>query len=152
MTSSAQICFGVEMGELQHLDIHSLRNRWRQRFNVTPPKHRSKDLLLHAFAYRLQSQKTGDLTKALKRRIGELATVLEDPKFHPAPRDALQQGTALVREWNNRRYVVVVEANGFRYQDKTYSSLTAVTRAITGVHQNGRRFFKLDKARREEAV
>ena len=152
MTSSAQIRFDVEMAELQQLDIHSLRIRWGERFNTGSPKHRSKDLLLHAFAYKLQSQKTGDLAKALKRRIGELATEFEDPNFHPAPRDALPHGTALVREWNNRRYVVVVEADGFRYQDKTYSSLTAVTRAITGVHQNGRRFFKLDKARKEQAA
>jgi hypothetical protein len=152
MTSSAQIRFDVEMSEFQKLDIHSLRDRWRQHFNTAPPKHRSKDLLLYAFAYRLQSQKTGDLTKALKRRIGALATEFEDPNFRPAPRDALSQGTALIREWNNRRYVVVVEADGFRYLDKTYPSLTAVTRAITGVHQNGRRFFKLDKARSEEAV
>lgn len=143
--SSAQIRLEVEMSELQRLDAQSIRERWRQRFGSNPPKHRSKDLLLHAFAYGLQAKRHGDLSKVVKRRLGELAIDFQDESFHPAPRANLPQGTALVREWNNRRHVVLVEANGFRYQDATYSSLTAVAGAITGTHWSGRKFFKLDK-------
>lgn len=145
MTSSAQICLDVEMSELQRHDTNSIRERWRQRFGSIPPKHRSKDLLLHAFAYALQVKRHGDLSKAIKRRLGELAIDYQDENFHPAPRASLPPGTALTREWNNRRHVVLVEAKGFRYQDSTYSSLTAVARAITGTHWSGRKFFKLDK-------
>jgi len=133
------------MNELQQLDTQCIRERWRQRFGSNPPKHRSKDLLLYAFAYALQVKRNGDLSKAIKRRLGELAIDFQDENFHPAPRSSLPPGTALTREWNNRRHVVLVEANGFRYQDKTYSSLSAVARAITGTHWSGRKFFKLDK-------
>ena len=152
MTNSAQIRLDVEMSELQQLDTHAIRERWRERLGSAPPKHRSKDLLLHAFAYALQVKRQGDLSKAIKRRLGELAIDFQDENFHPTPRASLPPGTALTREWNNRRHVVLVEAKGFRYQDKTYSSLTAVARAITGTHWSGRKFFKLDKSSEGETL
>jgi hypothetical protein len=103
-------------------------------------------LLLHAFAYALQ-------VKAPWRPIeGGQASPWRTRHRLPgrqlpsrAKGASLPPGTALTREWNSRRHVVLVEANGFRYQDATYASLTAVARAITGTHWSGRKFFKLDK-------
>jgi hypothetical protein len=49
---------------------------------------------------------------------------------------------------------ITVTRDGFVWQDRTYPSLSAVARAITGTSWNGRRFFGLrmkPKADRAEA-
>ena len=53
----------------------------------------------------------------------------------------------LVREWNGRTYQVEVIDNGYRFDGKTYPSLTAITKRITGTHWSGPRFFGLTPKR-----
>ncbi|MGA9666478.1 MAG: DUF2924 domain-containing protein [Gallionella sp.] len=52
-------------------------------------------------------------------------------------------GTRLIREWQGRAHHVTVLANGFEYGGKTYRSLTAITRHITGTPWSGPQFFGL---------
>ena len=56
---------------------------------------------------------------------------------------ALASGTRLMREWNGRMHVVDVTDDGFVFDGKTYRSLSAIARRITGVHWSGPRFFGL---------
>ncbi len=58
-------------------------------------------------------------------------------------------GTRLVREWNGRRYEVTVASGGFVFEGR-YRSLTAIAKAITGTHWNGRAFFGLRNGGRKE--
>ena len=58
----------------------------------------------------------------------------------------LQVGTRLLRDWHGEQHEIVVERDGFNYKGKTYRSLSAVARAITGSHRGGRRFFGLERA------
>ena len=53
----------------------------------------------------------------------------------------LSAGTHLVREWNGRTYQVEVIALGYLMDGKTYRSLTAIARRITGANWSGPRFF-----------
>ena len=48
-----------------------------------------------------------------------------------------------MREHRGVRHTVTVTSDGFIWQDKSFSSLSAVARAITGTPWNGRRFFGL---------
>jgi len=50
-----------------------------------------------------------------------------------------------VREWNETRHEVTVTRDGYEYQGRNYRSLTAIAKAITGTHWNGRAFFGLAK-------
>jgi len=52
-------------------------------------------------------------------------------------------GSRLMREWNGRMHIVEVIDNGFVLDGKTYRSLSAVARRITGAHWSGPRFFGL---------
>ena len=52
-------------------------------------------------------------------------------------------GTRLVREWNGRTHVVDVIEDGFVFDGKTYRSLSAIAKRITGAHWSGPRFFGL---------
>ena len=68
------------------------------------------------------------------------------PRKPRLPRKALQRGALapgmrLVRDWNGRRYCVDVGDKGFIFDGKTYSSLSAIARKITGAHWSGPRFF-----------
>lgn len=57
----------------------------------------------------------------------------------------LAAGTQLVREWNGRPYRIEVIESGFVLDGKSYSSLSAIAKKITGAHWSGPRFFGLNK-------
>jgi hypothetical protein len=59
------------------------------------------------------------------------------------PSPTLRPGTRLVREWNGRVHVVDVSEKGFVFDGKTYRSLSAIAKRITGAHWSGPRFFGL---------
>ena len=58
-------------------------------------------------------------------------------------RTELTPGTVLVREWDGRSQRVMVMADGFAWNGKTYDSLPKAAFAITGTKWNGPRFFGL---------
>lgn len=134
------------VGELAAFDLLGLRKAWRQRFSEDAPPYASKQLLLLALAYRLQVANYRDLRPAAKKRLTELEHLFrKDPEFNPAPKATPSVGSAMVRDWNGVRHVVLVTTEGFQYLDKTYGSLTQVAKAITGTHQSGPVFFDLTK-------
>ena len=51
----------------------------------------------------------------------------------------------VVRVWNDRRYEVIVLADGYEFEGRTFRSLSAVAREITGTRWNGKVFFGLKK-------
>ena len=55
----------------------------------------------------------------------------------------LSPGVQLVREWNGRTWQVEVLEEGFACKGKTYRSLSAIARMITGTRWSGPRFFGL---------
>ena len=75
-------------------------------------------------------------------RTGRQATAPPLPQgpFLPAP--------ISVREWNGRTYQVEVLDNGYRFDGKTYPSLTTIAKRITGTHWSGPRFFGLTPKRK----
>ena len=58
-------------------------------------------------------------------------------------------GTLLTRSWKGRTILVEVLAKGFRYENRQYSSLSAIATAITGTRWNGLAFFGLTHPARE---
>ena len=58
-------------------------------------------------------------------------------------RAALPPGARLIRQWNGRQHFVDVVEGGYVLEGKTYRSLSAVARKITGAHWSGPRFFGL---------
>ena len=61
----------------------------------------------------------------------------------PEAAQKIRTGTRLVREWNGRTHTVTVQEEGFTYAGRSYRSLTAIAREITGAHWSGPRFFGL---------
>ena len=53
-----------------------------------------------------------------------------------------------MREWQGVEQTVTVLVDGFEWEGRTYKSLSAIARAITGVQWNGWRFFGIRESRR----
>ena len=130
----------AEIELIRSLDIHELRTRWRKEFKATPPKGLTKDLLGRMLAYRLQEQVYGGLDRAtlklLESYVRGSSTVAERER-------RLRPGTVLVREYQGERHTVTVVRDGFVWRERTFASLSAIARSITGIGWNGPRFFGL---------
>ncbi len=99
-------------------------------------------------AYRLQVQRFGDLPKSAVKFLDGIAADLaagKDPDV-PYPEDRrLKPGAVLVREHGGGQHRVMVLEEGYAWNGKTFASLSAVAKAITGTNWNGQRFFGLDR-------
>ena len=130
----------AKVEKLRTLGKDDLRVRWSKMFGKTPPPALTKDLLGRMIAWRIQEKFYGGYDKATLRLLDRLA---RDKTIKPATEPRLRPGTVLMREHGGVRHTVTVTPDGFVWQDRTYPSLSAVARAITGTSWNGRRFFGL---------
>ncbi len=135
------------LNALHDFGARELRTRWRRLFRSEPPTGMSRDLLIRAIAYRIQTQAYGGLTPATQRRLRTLAQQIEGASAVNDRAVALKPGARLVREWGGQTHHVMAIEDGFDYDGKRYRSLTEVARAITGTHWSGPRFFGLRRAR-----
>ena len=127
------------------LPREQLVERWEQLFNRAVPKGMSRRLMVLAIAYEMQAKHFGRLSAAARRRLRDAARAEAGTnKLKPSPDAAsVSVGSRFVREWNGRNHVVDAVDGGFLWLGRTYSSLSAVARAITGAQWSGPRFFGL---------
>jgi hypothetical protein len=136
-----------EIAHLRGLDLGGLRARWQSVFQRSAPTHLTRHLLFAVIAYRLQADRLGDLDHETKQILDQ--TIAKGPAMSARlasfdqKRTELTPGTVLVREWDRQSQRVIVMADGFAWNGKTYDSLSKVAFAITGTRWNGPRFFGL---------
>jgi hypothetical protein len=145
MNKEAQVRAEVET--LRSLDKDELRARWTKMFGKAPPPALTKDLLGRMIAWRIQEQFYGGHDKATLKLLDRLA---RGETTKPSTEPRLRPGTVLMREHRGVRHTVTVTSDGFIWQDNSFSSLSAVARAITGTSWNGRRFFGLQAGRKTD--
>jgi hypothetical protein len=139
----------AEVEKVRSLGKDDLRARWSTLFGKTPPPALTKDLLGRMIAWRIQEKFYGGHDKATLRLLDGLA---RGKLAKPATKPQLRPGTVLMREHRAVRHTVTVSPDGFVWQDRTYPSLSAVARAITGTSRNSRRFFGLRMQRKADQV
>jgi len=137
-----------DMGVAQILEVlptlspDELRKEWRRLYRSQPPRV-SRDLLIRAVAYRIQELRHGGLSKATSRKLSALVQARRsDPEISPEG-TRIRAGAQLVREWNGCTHTVTVGKEGFIYVGRSYRSLSAIAREITGARWSGPRFFGL---------
>src|ERR1700678_597337 len=119
-----------------------LRARYISLFEHDPPRAFGPDLLRRSVAQRMQENAYGGLSKATQRELNRLVSALiAKPDVSPTVARRAQSGTVLVRDWKGRSHRVVITADGFCYDDRTFSNLSEIARLITGTRWNGPRFF-----------
>jgi hypothetical protein len=125
----------AEVAALEDLDLHALRDKWRERFGA-PPKFRSSEMLRLLLAWRIQAMALGGLDRDTRDALSRTGRVV------PEGQD-LGIGATLRRTWNGEDHVVTVVDKGFEWNGRAFTSLSAVATAIAGTRWNGPRFFGL---------
>ena len=128
----------TEVAGLRDLGRAALEARWKALLRSPVPASFTPDLLRRFLAYRLQEHALGGLSRDLRDQL-----VPEQPAKRAARR--LRPGNRLVRRWRGRTYVVEATADGLRFEDQTFASLSEIARKITGTRWSGPRFFGLTR-------
>jgi hypothetical protein len=138
-----------EIAHLRGLDLKGLRSRWQSVLQRPAPAHLPRHLLFAIIAYRIQADRLGDLDHEIRQVLDRTgakdngATISARLVSFDQKRTELTPGTVLVRDWDQKSQRVMVMADGFAWNGKTYDSLSKVAFAITGTKWNGPRFFGL---------
>jgi hypothetical protein len=139
----AHEALAAELEALRALLKEALRARWEDLYETACPPRTSRKLLTYAIAYRIQEEALGGLDAATRRRLDRAAEALAQGRAPTAPRPRVKPGTKLLREWQGVVHEVIVIERGVVYHGKTWPSLSAVAREITGARWSGPRFFGL---------
>jgi Protein of unknown function (DUF2924) len=157
----------MEIEGLRRASMAGLREKYQEVFREeTQCRHREH--LFRRIAWRLQALAEGDLSERARGRALQIAQDADLRRI--APRDFFTvsgecvqtthgdrngrapdrrlplAGTVLTRTWKGRNILVEVLAKGFRYENRQYSSLSAIAVAITGTRWNGLAFFGLTRS------
>lgn len=134
MNSAKPATLAAQIADIDKLDRSECLDQWRQAFGRPPPKHLSMPFMKRVLIWEAQNQTLGAVSAKTKRRLVQIAA----GKSMPA---TTMPGSHLVREWNGRTYQVEVVDNGYLMDGKTWRSLSAIAKHITGAHWSGPRFF-----------
>ena len=122
----------TRIAELKSMPAAELKKQWRKLFDTEPPPF-NRPYLESRLAYRIQELAYGGLKQQTIERLEALAEALENrPARKRTQNDRPIAGTRLIREFQGIEHCVTVRADDFEYQGRTYKSLSAVARAITG--------------------
>jgi len=156
----------MEIENLRRASLAGLREKYREVFQEET-RCRHREHLFRRIAWRLQALAEGDLSERARERANQIA---QDADLRTvAPRDFFTvdgesvrttrgdrnrreqdnrlplPGALLTRKWKGRTLLVEVLAQGFRYENRHYSSLSAIAVAVTGTRWNGLAFFGLTR-------
>jgi hypothetical protein len=143
----------AELDRLPTMPIADLRKRYHEVFRTEPPKAFGPDLLRRSIAHRIQEKAYGGLSASTRRRLDQLvkAAIAKPNGRLELPR-RIKPGSELVRTWRGKSYRVMVMADGFAHDGKTFASLSEIASEITGTRWNGPRFFGLRSTSNREGA
>ena len=138
-----------QIADLPNLSHDELKQLWRALNGNDPPAY-NRQFIIKRLAYRIQEIAYGGLSEDAHAKMDVVLTRHGyDENAMPSRRSRRPQrardlpviGSKLAREWNGRRYEVEVLRDGFEFGGRKFRSLSAIAKAITGTHWNGRAFF-----------
>ena len=133
------------MKDLTRDDIRALKEEYQRLYGRPSPARPSRTFLTGNVAWGLQAEAQGDNPLALRQKL-----VAQFATQSIKKRTLLSNGAQLVREWKGNTYIVTKTKEGYRYQNKTYKSLTPIAKHITNNHISGPKFFGLTKSVHEK--
>ena len=157
-----------EIESLRRASLADLRKKYQEAFHEET-RCRHREHLFRRIAWRLQALAEGDLSQRARLQAQQIAqdgdlrinaprdffTVGGERVHTTTGRNAREPdrrlplaGALLTRKWKGKTVLVEVLAKGFRYENRQYSSLSAIATAITGTRWNGLAFFGLTRPAR----
>lgn len=123
-----------QIAEIEGFDRSACLDRWRTALGRSPPKHLSQPFMKKVLIWDLQTGMLSGVSAKTERRLKQIAAGNSVPLI-------AKSGSHLVRKWNGRTYQVVVTDEGYVMDGRTWRSLSAIARHITGARWSGPRFF-----------
>lgn len=134
------------ISQIPDLDGDGLVKLWRRHLTDKMPAHLPKSILVKLLAHRLQVEEHGGLSRNAASFLKGIEADLmasREPQVPLIDDRQLKPGSVLVREYEGEMHRTMVLDEGFSWNGRTYASLSAVAKAITGTQWNGNRFFGL---------
>jgi hypothetical protein len=121
-----------------------LLTQWETAFGLAPPPYLSILFMTKALAYQAQCKRAGGVPAQTRRALAQIAT---GKTVRTVSLTSTKVGTHYVREWSGRTYQVAVIETGYEMDGRTWPSLSAIAKHITGTTWSGPRFFGLTNVR-----
>ena len=147
LNAAANPAVEAELDRLPTTPIADLRKRYQELFRTEPPKAFGPDLLRRSIAQRIQERAYGGLSRSTQRLLDQLVkAAMAKPNGRLELPRRIKPGSELVRTWKGKTHRVMVMADGFAHDGKTFTSLSEIASEITGTRWNGPRLFGLRSA------
>jgi hypothetical protein len=155
----------VSLDHLSRMNTADLRILYGELFGSTVPAGNS-EYARRKIAWQIQAGREGGLPESARQHalaIAQEASLrmqvrggVQSPLPHATVSGIISDhdsrlpmlGSVIVKEFHGRTVVVRVLDSGFEYDDRRFTSLSAIAKAITGTKWNGFQFFGLAKESR----
>ena len=163
LAPSRPLDIDAEVLQMQRMTVNQLRDKY-QVVHGEATNNRNKPWLIKRIAWQMQANIYGGISERALARARELAKGMQIRHLPPREKKAVVApertkevacpvrgkrvalpGTMLTREYKGRLLVVKVLPDAFEFEGKTYKSLSAIAKVVTGSHWNGHLFFRVDK-------
>ena len=139
---------GPDLRRLEEADAAALRQIWRENRGTAPPKTFTARLMRLSLAWEVQSALEDSESVKDRSAWQRIIKVRSGPARRTGgqgiARAAARDGTRTLKDWGGTTHEVVITADGgATWNGQSYSSLSAVARAMTGTNRNGPKFFGL---------
>jgi hypothetical protein len=143
MQQEKQKTLKSETSRIERASRQALQEEWFHLFGQRPPHRCSLDILRGNLLLNVREKYgeclSDDDKKSLRRTYAQFK---KSPHYRPhAYTPDIKPGTKFVREWRGDVFEVMVLDKGYEFQGRLYTSLSEITRLITGTRWNGKKFF-----------
>ena len=138
----------LDIRRLADADAAKLRQIWQEARGSAPPKTFTARLMRLSLACELQAALEGGESakerKAWQRIMKMRSRHVRQAGGQGVARTAACEGTRILKYWGDTTHEVQITPDGgATWNGQSYSSLSAVARAMTGTNRNGPKFFGL---------
>jgi len=131
---------------IAQMPLIELREKWAEYWGVQPHARIGRVMLEKSLEFKMQEARGEGLSAEQQQRLDQLVLAYKrNPKFFDEGLSELKPGIRLVKIYNGEHHSVLVCADGFKYRDKIYGSLSEIASIIAGTRWNGWVFFGLKK-------
>lgn len=120
---------------LQGASRDDLKHHWEEVVGMAPPSRISHSTMADILICEAQWKASGQSQTTILRKLKQVVSTGDSKK------PIANSGARLVREWNGREHVVDVTVDGYVWHGRTWRSLSAIAKEITGTKWSGPRFF-----------
>lgn len=121
--------------ELSSLSRDDLSTLWTEHFGTQPPKKMRSNTLARILSCEEQWVHSAESRAKIRKQLERVA-VRQNQKGETAT-----EGSRIVREWHGAEHVVDVLDGAYHWNGRSWSSLSAIAKEITGTKWSGPRFF-----------